>query len=84
MSTRFSACDTDRHVTELIEVRRLSGYRSIRSPSLLETTQDMIDLDRAGNVYSKAEAKVIVVVRSDSLAAVRVERDAERLMLANV
>lgn len=44
----------------------------------------MIDLNRAGNVYSIAEAKKVVVVRVDGLAAVRVVRDAERLMLANV
>ena len=71
-------------MTELFEAWRLSRYRSIRSPSLLETTPDIIDLDRGGNVYRIAETKVIVVVRRDSLAAIRIVRDAERVMFANV
>ena len=74
----------DGNVTKLIRGRRLSKYRSIRSPSLLETTLDIIDLDRGGDVYRIAETKVIVVVRCDSLAAIRIVRDAERSMYATV
>lgn len=45
---------------------------------------DIIDLDRGGNVYSIAKAEIIVVVRLDSEAAICIERDAKRFVLANV